>query len=168
VPARATGSIGPSHVTAMAHTALAAYLPRGDAHAMDHSSSSSPRIRPTDLPLLILTGLGFPLSQLAIKVMGRKGAALVETVAGALLVRDAQLLSTGSAGRSRPVPAALLYLEIGVACIALALGLCSLTSHGVREATSRKPGPWETARRIALGTLFGLHTWRFAIRRGPG
>jgi hypothetical protein len=135
---------------------------------MDHSSSTAPRIRPTDLPPLIVTGLGFPLSQLAIRVMGRRGAVLVEAVVGALLVKDAQLLSTGSAGRSRPVPAALLYLEIGVACIAVALGLRSLTRRGVREATARKPGPWEMARRVALGALFGLHTWRFAIGRDGG
>jgi hypothetical protein len=135
---------------------------------MHRPTSTLPRIRPTDLPLLILTGLGFPLSQLAIRVMGRRGAALVEAVSGALLVWDVQLLSTGSAGRSRPVPAALLYLGTGAACAAVVLGLRSLTSHGVRQATARKPDAWEIARRVALGTLFGLQSWRFAVRRDQG
>jgi hypothetical protein len=135
---------------------------------MDDPTPTVPQIRPTDLPVLILTGLGFPLSQVAIKFLGRRGAAIVEAVAGALLVRDIQLLSTGIAGRSRPVPAALLYLETGAACAAVVLGLRSLTGHGVREATGRKPGAWEVARRAAFGTLFGLQSWRFAIRRGQG
>ena len=135
---------------------------------MDHPTSTVPRIRPTDLPLLILTGLGFPLSQLAIRVMGRRGAAIVEAVAGALLVWDIQLLSAGTAGRSRTVPAALLYVEAGAACVAVVLGLRSLTSQGVRQATARKPGALEVARRAAFGTLFGLQSWRLAIRRGQG
>ena len=66
------------------------------------------------------------------------------------------------------MPATLLYLETGAACIAVVLGLRSLTSHGVRQASARKPGAWEFARRFALGTLFGLHTWRFAIGRDQG
>jgi hypothetical protein len=119
------------------------------------------------MPLRILTGLGFPLSQLAIKVMGRRGAAIVEAVAGALLVRDIQLLSR-TADRAAPVPAALLYLGTGVACIAVALGLRPLTRSGVRHATARRPDSWEVARRAALGTLFGLQSWRLAIRRGQG
>ena len=135
---------------------------------MDHPTSTLPRIHLTNLPLLILTGLGFPLSQLAIRATGRRGAALVETVAGALLVKDVRLLSAGTARRSGPVPATLLYLETGAACAAVVLGLGSLTSHGVHEASARKPGPWEFARRFALGTLFGLHTWRFAMRRDQG
>jgi hypothetical protein len=135
---------------------------------MDRPTPAPPPIRPIDVPVLIITGLGFPLSQLAIKLMGRKGAALVEMVAAALVIRDLQLLSTGSADRPRPVPAALLYLETGAASVVVVLGLRSLTSHGIQEATARKPGPWEIVRRVALGTLFGLHTWRFAMRRHQG
>jgi hypothetical protein len=133
---------------------------------MKHPTSTLPRIRPADLPLLVLTGLGFPMSQIAIRVAGRRGAAIVEAVAAALLVRDIQLLSAGSVGRSQPVPAALLCLETGAAGAAVVLGLRSLTGCGVREATARKPGAWEVARRAALGTLFGLQSWCLAIRRG--
>lgn len=133
---------------------------------MDRSRPAVPRVRPADLPLLILIGLGFPLSQMAIKVLGRRGAALVEAVAGALLIRDIGLVVTGTAGRSRPVPAALLYLDTAAACAAVILGLRALTRHGVREATRGKPCALEAARRAALGTLFGLQSWRLAVRRG--
>jgi hypothetical protein len=133
---------------------------------MDHPTSNLPRIRPADLPLLIVTGLGFPLSQLVIARLGRRGAALVEAVAGVLFARDIWQLSTGAVDRSRPVPAVLLTLEAVAACAAVILGLRSLTRRGVREATAPKPGALEVARRTALGTLFGLQVWRFAVRRG--
>jgi hypothetical protein len=132
---------------------------------MDHPATASPRLSPRGLLLLVVSGLGFPLSQVAIAVLGRRGAALVETVVAAFLVRDARLLSDGTARRP-PMPGALLCLELAAACLAGILGLRSLTSHGLRDATARRPGAVELVRRVALGALFGLHTWRLAISLG--
>ena len=122
--------------------------------------------RALGLPLFALSGLGFPLSQLAIASLGRRGALLVEAVTSALLARDAYLLASGTPARLAPVPKALLYAELAVAAWASALGLRALRSSGASEAASRTPGAGEVLRRIALGTLFGLHTWRLAIYLG--
>jgi hypothetical protein len=123
-------------------------------------------LRPLGLTVIVLSSLGFPLSQLAIGKLGRRGAVLVEGVTTALLVRDAYLVAAGNPARLEPLPTALLYAELAVAACGSALGLRALTDHGLREATSPTPGAGEVLRRAALGTLFGLHTWRYAIYLG--
>jgi len=133
---------------------------------VDHSLPSAERFRRASLPVLVLSGLGFPLSQVAISRQGRRGAVLVEGISTALLARDAYLVSSGTLGRLRPVPAVLLSLEFGAALCASVLGLRTLTSQGIDEATRRRPGKVEFLRRAALGTLFGLHSSRFAIYLG--
>jgi hypothetical protein len=122
--------------------------------------------RAVGLPLLVLSGLGFPLSQLAIGKLGRHGALLVEGITTALLIRDTYLVANGAPARLEPVPRALLYAELGVAACASALGLCALSDRGLSEATRRTPDAGEILRRAVLGTLFGLHTWRFTIYLG--
>jgi len=122
--------------------------------------------RAIGLPLLALSGLGFPLSQFAIARLGRQGALLVAGITTALLARDAYVAASGTPARLAPVPKALLYAELAVAACASALGLRALRDQGISEATSRTPGAGEMLRRAALGTLFGLHTWRFAIYLG--
>lgn len=146
--------------------ALAAGSPDDDARRVDRSAVSTSRTRPAGLPFLVISGLGFPLSQMAIRRLGRSGAAVVVGVTTALLFRDAYLVSSGAPRGLRPVPAALLYLELGTALMASVLGLLALTSRGLAETTVQAPGVLEVARRVALGTLFGLHTWRFAIYVG--
>ncbi len=132
---------------------------------MDHPATASPRFSLRGLLLLVVSGLGFPLSQVAIAVLGRRGAAFVEAVVAAFLVTDARLVSDGTARRPS-MPGVLLCLELAAACLAGILGLRSLTSHGLREATARRPGALELVRRVAIGALFGLHTWRLAISLG--
>jgi hypothetical protein len=116
--------------------------------------------------LLVISGLGFPLSQIVIRRSGRRGAFLVEGVTTALLIRDAYLVASGTPARLAPGPRALLYAELAVAACASAVGLRALTDQGISEITSRTPDEVELLRRAVLGTLFGLHTWRFAIYLG--
>ena len=66
---------------------------------------------PIGRAVLALSGLGFPLTQLAIRRFGRPGAVAVEGVCGGLLVRDAAMIALGVPGRLRRGPAVLLWLE---------------------------------------------------------
>ncbi len=118
--------------------------------------------------VLTLSGLGFPLTQLAIRRLGRRGAAIVEIVCGFLLARDAAMLATGAPSRLRRGPAVLLWLEAAVGVIAVVAGLRPLLDGEARQRTSdaRPDGP-EGVRRAAIGLLFGLHTMRFRIYRQP-
>ena len=110
--------------------------------------------------VLGLSAAGFPLTQLAIRRWGRRGGAFVEAVCGGLLVRDAALIASGAPRRLRPTPAALLWCEAAAAGAAVTFGLPLLVS--------KRPLPSiETARRAAVGTLFGLHTLRFGIYLQP-
>ena len=86
--------------------------------------------RAVGLPLLVLSGMGFPLSQLAIGKLGRHGALLVEGITTALLIRDTYLVASGAPARLEPVSRALLYAELGVAACASALGLRALSDRG--------------------------------------
>ena len=119
--------------------------------------------------LLALSGIGFPLTQLAIRRFGRGGALLVEGVCGGLLVRDAALIARGTPGRLRTGAAALLWLEAMSALVATILGALPVVSSA---AVGHAKGPWvmgsEALRRIAVGALFGLHTYRFQIYLEPG
>jgi hypothetical protein len=120
--------------------------------------------------VLALSGAGFPLTQLAIRALGRRGATLVGAVTAGLLVRDVYLVATGTPGRLQPGPARLLWAETAVAALATGAGLVLLRDPDV--ASARQPG-WrvprgELVRRLAVGTLFGLHTMRYRIYLGPG
>ncbi len=81
--------------------------------------------------LLVLSGLGFPLSQVAIQRFGRRGAILVEAVAVGLLVRDAALLSAGTSHRLRRGPVRLVWFETAVAAVATLTGLRPLFQERV-------------------------------------
>ena len=118
--------------------------------------------------VLSLSGIGFPLTQLAIARFGRRGTLVAEGVSVGLLVRDAAMVRAGVPGRLRAFPALLLRLELAAAAAAAVLG--------IRPALGRMDAataPWgtadrlELARRVAVGTLFGLHTWRFRIYLAP-
>jgi len=119
--------------------------------------------------VLTLSGMGFPLTQLAIRRLGRGGAALVEVVCGGLLARDAAMLATGAPRRLRRGPALLLWLETGVGLAAVVAGLRPLLSRTARERVlDARPDAPEGLRRAAIGLLFGLHTLRFRIYLQPG
>jgi hypothetical protein len=120
--------------------------------------------------VLGVSGSGFPLTQAAIARFGRPGAALVAAVTGGLLVRDVALLARGTHRRLEAGPAALLWAETAVAAAATGAGLLLLRDREV--AAARQQG-WavpnaELARRLAVGTLFGLHTVRFRTYLAPG
>jgi len=118
--------------------------------------------------VLTLSGLGFPLTQLAIRRLGRRGAAIVEVVCGGLLARDAAMLTTGAPTRLRRGPAVLLWLETAVGVVAVVAGLRPLLDGAARERTSEaRPDAPEGVRRAAIGLLFGLHTMRFRIYLQP-
>jgi len=116
--------------------------------------------------VLVLSGLGFPLTQAVIARFGRRGALVAEGVAVGLLVRDAALVRKGLLARLQPLSRLLLWLELGAAALSTLAGLAAVArpSQGVRPTA---PGALEALRRFAVGLLFGLHTYRFWIYLGP-
>jgi hypothetical protein len=118
--------------------------------------------------LMLTSGMGFPLAQVAIRRMGRGGAVLAEGVAAGLLARDVALIAMGIPQRLYPGPARLLFAETAAAAGAVALGLPLLGSRDPwARAGASRPGPLEAMRRFAIGTLFGLHSWRLRIYLSP-
>lgn len=124
---------------------------------------------PIGRAVLAVSGLGFPLTQLAIRRFGTPGAVAVEVVCGGLLVRDAAMIAVGVPGRLRRGPAVLLWLEAAVAGAAVVTGLRPLMDADalLRAAGQARPDRLEAARRVAIGALFGLHTMRFRIYLQP-
>jgi hypothetical protein len=118
--------------------------------------------------ILGLSGIGFPLSQLAIRRLGTPGALAVEAACGGLLIRDAAMLAAGAPSRLRRGPAILLWLETAVGAAAVLTCLRPLLDAEARHrAKEERPDRFEAVRRAAVGTLFGLHTLRFRIYLGP-
>jgi hypothetical protein len=116
--------------------------------------------------VLGLSACGYPLSQLVIRRWGVRGAAVAEAVCTGLAIRDASMVAAGVPGRLRPVPAALLRLELAAATVASLAGLAAITG-------ARSPGQgsavWvDAVRRGATATLFAAHTARFGIYLSPG
>ena len=124
---------------------------------------------PIGRAVLALSGLGFPLTQLAIRRFGRPGAVAVEGVCGGLLVRDAAMIAVGVPGLLRRGPAVLLWLEATVAGAAVVTGLRPVMDADalLRAAGQGPPDRLEAARRVAIGALFGIHTVRFRIYLQP-
>jgi len=61
-----------------------------------------------------------------------------------------------------------LWLELVVAVSAAGLGLrLALDPGAAGRSADPRPGRMETARRAAVGILFGLHTMRFRIYLEP-
>lgn len=118
--------------------------------------------------VLAASAAGYPLTQLAIRRLGRRGAVIVELVCSGLLVRDVALIALGTPRRLRRGPATLLWLETGAALAATALGLRPVVDPGaLRLARERRATGIEVARRAAVRTLFGLHTARYRIYLRP-
>jgi len=118
--------------------------------------------------VLALSGVGYPLTQLAIRRLDRRGAVLVETVCGGLLLRDLALIALGAPRRLRSVPAVLLWFEALAAAAATVLCAPIVASEAARRhAAEPRATGLEAARRLAVGTLFGLHTVRFRIYLQP-
>jgi len=124
---------------------------------------------PIGRAVLALSGLGFPLTQLAIRRFGTPGAVAVEVVCGGLLVRDAAMIAVGVPGLLRRGPAVLLWLEATVAGAAVVTGLRPVMDADalLRTAGKGRPDRLEAVRRLAIGALFGIHTLRFRIYLQP-
>ena len=106
----------------------------------------------------VVAGLGFPLSQAAVRVGGRPAAMAVEAVAVACTADSLARLATTRDARLRP----MLAGEAAAAALASVTGAALLRDPEVRLA---RTGGWhvganEIARRAALGTMFGLLSWR--------
>ena len=115
--------------------------------------------------VLGLSAAGYPLTELAIRRFGRRGAVVTEVASCGLAVRDAAMVVAGVPNRLRRVPAILLWMELTAAVAASGLGLQSAIDD---ESCNRaRADPLEIARRFALGALFGLHTVRFWIYLQP-
>ena len=118
--------------------------------------------------VLGLSSAGFPLTQLAIRRLGRPGAIITEGVCVGLAVRDAALIATGAPRRLRRGPAFLLWLELVAAIMAVVTGVRLVSDpEASARADAKKPDRAEAARRAMVGLLFGLHTMRFRIYLRP-
>jgi hypothetical protein len=113
--------------------------------------------------IAVVSGSGFPLSQILIARLGRPGAIAVAVVTAGILARDVSLVVTGRPAADAPRLAPLLYVETAVAAVATVTSLASITDAGLEAARSRERwvGGVELLRRMSLGLLFGLHAMRF-------
>ena len=119
--------------------------------------------------VLGLSACGYPLTQLAIRRWGARGAALAEAVYAGLAIRDASMVVGGAPGRLRAIPAILLPLELAAAVVASLAGINPLlNAQPAGQASSARAGTADMVRRAAVATLFTLHTIRFAIYLRPG
>ncbi|MGB8022551.1 MAG: hypothetical protein WCF04_15075 [Candidatus Nanopelagicales bacterium] len=125
-------------------------------------------LRTTDRVVLVLSGAGFPLTQMVIARFGRRGAAVVEVVSAGLLIRDAVLIGQGATARLRRGPAILLDLELAAATVAVTAGARPILTGTIEMRSGRaRMDAIEAVRRAAVGTLFGLHTMRWRIYLSP-
>ena len=136
----------------------------------DTTASAARPARASGRVVLVVSGLGYPLTQLVIRRFGKPGAVVVQTVCGGLLLRDAAMIAAGVPGRLRGGPAALLWLETAAGVAAVFTGLRLVVDAGARRRAAGQGDPdrFEIARRAAIGTLFGVHTLRFRIYLQPG
>jgi len=119
--------------------------------------------------LLGLSACGYPLTQLAVRHGGMRGAAVAELACGGLAIRDASMVASGVPDRMEEIPAALLHLEAAVGVLASIAGLHPLLSarRDGRTASPRARAA-DNLRRAAVAASFALHTVRFAIYLSPG
>jgi hypothetical protein len=88
-------------------------------------------------------------------------------VAG-LAVRDAAMVAAGVPGRLRPVPAALLRLELATAMVATLAGLgVPRDAQSPGQGSASLAGVSGAVRQAATATLFAVHTVRFGIYLRP-
>jgi hypothetical protein len=118
--------------------------------------------------VLGLSAAGFPMTQLAIRRLGRRGAIVTEGACVGLAARDAAMIAAGTPARLRRGPAVLLWLELVAAVAAAGLGVGLATDdRAVSQAVGARLVPLERARRAAVFALFALHTVRFWIYLQP-
>jgi glyoxylase-like metal-dependent hydrolase (beta-lactamase superfamily II) len=131
--------------------------------------------------LLVASAAGAPLSLLALRHLGRWGRVLVASGCAVLFVRDTTMVASGTPGRLRSLPRALLVAEVATSATAVATGVCPWLQDPSTTARRRhNPCPVSPLRRHAPGraaaALLGpaacatmaIHTTRFAIYLSPG
>lgn len=119
--------------------------------------------------VLGLSGAGYAITQLAIRRFGRRGAAVVEVACVGLLARDVVMIARGAPKALRAGPAALLWLECAAATVAAGTNIRMIAEPNPADTAASRPCiPAEAVRRLAIATLFGLHTARFWIYLQPG
>jgi hypothetical protein len=124
--------------------------------------------RATGSVVLGLSACGYPLTQLAIRRWGVRGAAVAECACAGLAIRDASMMASGVPGRLRPLPAWLLRLELAVGVVASLAGVHPLLSaRSADQPAAARTCAAETARRASVATLFAVHTIRFGIYLRP-
>lgn len=115
-----------------------------------------------------LSACGYPLTEMAVRRWGVRGAAVAESVCAGLVIRDASLVAGGVPGGLRRVPAALLFAELGAGAVASLAGLLTLLSgQPADRAAAARPGTADGVRRAAVAALFAIHTVRFGIYLRP-
>ncbi len=78
------------------------------------------------------------------------------------------MVASGIPRRLRSVPALLLHLELGTGLVASLAGMERLLEPPAGDSTQTPSGnAFETVRRVAVATLFALHTVRFSIYLRP-
>jgi hypothetical protein len=119
--------------------------------------------------VLGLSACGYPLTQLAVRRWGVRGAALAEAVYAGLAIRDASMVAGGALSRLRAIPAVLLHLELAAAVVASLAGIRPLlNAQPAGQASPARADTADMVRRAAVATLFTLHTMRFRIYLRPG
>lgn len=113
--------------------------------------------------IAVVSGSGFPLSQLAIARFGRPGALVVGAVSAGILVADVARIAGDRPAQRDVSQDRLLLAETAVAAVATIANLALVREGGVAAAQQRgwDVGPAELVRRITLGAMFGLHATQF-------
>ena len=102
--------------------------------------------------VLGLSAAGYPLTDFAIRLLGRRGAVITEVACCGLAVRDAAMVVAGVPNRLRPGPAALLWMEFTAALAASGLGLQSAIDDESCKRARADPGGlrWHVASQLGL------------------
>lgn len=158
MPAAVPGDFGLCVVGRPGGSVLVTGAPSGRANGMK---------RIMGVVVLGLSACGYPLTQLAVRRCGVRGAVMAESACAGLAIRDALLVASGVPDRLRNVPAALLRLELAVAVVASLAGLHPLLSTWAPGPASARARAADNLRRTAVAALFTMHTIRFAIYLRP-
>jgi hypothetical protein len=118
--------------------------------------------------LLAAGTIGAPVTQFAIKHMGRTGAIVGAAGCGALLVRDAFLFASGTTHELKRGPAGLLDFEVVIGAVALGLTIrLILDDKALKVAMGGGRSTPDIVRRLTTAAMYGIHTARYTIYLRP-
>ncbi len=130
----------------------------------DVGVSGLPLQRIGGVVLLAAAGVGTMLGGKATLTRRKSGRALILSGLGVLLVRDTSMIASGSVGRLRPLPAALLVIEPLCAGAAIT---CQLRPFFYPERSTLETRPDRVATTLTTAT-FAIHAARQVIYLLPG